>query len=274
MFLAHKNDIEQGGYKVIEQLDSRFVLVNDGSLKLVSNVCPHQGSLISQDKGTGRRSCPYHSWSFDLSGNPLTSGRTSHYCINSTPLETKKIFEFNNLIFSNQIYLDQFVKEDISNMILKEHRIDKVNAPYYTIMDLFLDVDHIETVHRGVYNQIGLDNINKVIWEYFDGGSLQIVGSKENPGAAWLAIYPYTMIEWQPGALFVTVSLPKGTMTDVHVFKYSNDEALWPLNESVWETAWLQDKQQAEKIVDSFSKNLEESKIHFRQYMKFNTSSE
>jgi nitrite reductase/ring-hydroxylating ferredoxin subunit len=267
MFLAHKNDIKYGEYKVIEHLDSKFVLVNDSSLKLISNICPHQGSLISQGVGSGKRTCPYHSWTFDLSGNPVTSGRTAHYCKNLDPLETKEIYEFNNLIFSRPVKLDHFVKDDLSTMQLIESRIDKVDAHYTTIMDLFLDVDHIETVHRGVYNQIGLDNINDVSWKYFEDGSLQIVGDRDNPGAAWLALYPYTMIEWQPGALFVTVSVPKNNVTDVHVFKYSNNRDLWSLNQDVWELAWAQDKQQAERIVKSSSNNLEESKTHFKNWL-------
>jgi hypothetical protein len=53
----------------------------------------------------------------------------------------------------------------------------------------------------------------------------------------------------------------------VHVFKYSNDDDLWQLNEEVWELAWSQDKKQAERIVDYSSNNLEESKKHFRNWM-------
>jgi phenylpropionate dioxygenase-like ring-hydroxylating dioxygenase large terminal subunit len=270
MFLAHKTDVKYNEYKVIEQIESKFVLSNNGSINLISNICPHQGSLISSSNGTGKRTCPYHSWTFDISGNPLTSGRTSHYCKNEKPLEKKPVYEINGLLLSKNIDLDlsDIVIPDFSKMSLKEYRVDKVNASFETIMDLFLDVDHIETVHKGVYNQIGLSNINKVIWKYFDQGSIQIVGNPSEPGAIWLSIYPYTMIEWQPGALFVTVSLPKGTTTDVHVFKYSDDEVLWPLNEKVWETAWLQDREQAEKIVTVSNNNLEESKIHFKTWMK------
>jgi hypothetical protein len=153
-------------------------------------------------------------------------------------------------------------------MRLIEQRIDKVKAPLTAIMDVFLDVDHIQTVHKGVYDQIGLSNIDTVEWHYYLWGSLQLVPSRQKIGAAWLSIYPGTMIEWQPGALFVTVAIPAAqNETDVHIFKYSDDDANWNLNENIWELAWAQDKEQAELITDFAMDNLEDSKKHFRQWL-------
>jgi phenylpropionate dioxygenase-like ring-hydroxylating dioxygenase large terminal subunit len=271
MFLAHKNELSANKYKVIKQLDSKMVLVDDGVKKLVSNICPHQGSIISSSDGVGKRTCPYHSWSFDISGNPLTSGRTSYYCKNKTPLDTIETYEFNNLLFTKSIFSKSFEKINLSNMMLKEYRVDTVYSSTENIMNLFLDVDHIETVHRGVYDQIGLSNINSVDWTYYDWGSLQIVKDKGSIGAAWLAIYPSTMIEWQPGALFITEAISEKDFSRVHVFKYSDNEQVWDLNNRVWETAWQQDRAQAERIVSSSDyNNLEESKKHFRNWIKNN----
>jgi nitrite reductase/ring-hydroxylating ferredoxin subunit len=268
MFIAHTNDINDGSYKPVDQLNQELVIVCNNDYKLVSNICPHQQSKISNRPGEGNRTCPYHNWTFDLSGEPLTSGRTAHYCKNTYPLDSSSVYEFNNLLFSTPVFSESFNQIDLSMMQLKEYRVDTVDAPPEIIMDLFLDVDHIETLHRGVYNKIGLSNINNVEWEYFDWGSLQTVKNASVAGAAWLAVYPYSMIEWQKGALFVTVCSPKITHTAVHVFKYSDDETLWNLNEDVWETAWSQDKHQAEIIKKLPEKNLEESKIHFRKYSK------
>jgi hypothetical protein len=139
-------------------------------------------------------------------------------------------------------------------------------------MDLFLDVDHIELVHAGVYDKINMPDIRKVDWHYYNWGSLQLVPNDAGYGAAWLAVYPNTMIEWQKGAVFITVANDLGNgSSDVIVYKYrdknsSNTE--WDLNSDIWETAWFQDKQQAELIAEFNNDYLEESKQHFRMFLQ------
>lgn len=266
MFLSHTNDLSFG-YKPLLQYHKHRVLVNNNGWSMKSNVCPHQGSLLSTVEGTGSRVCPFHNWSFNINGDPITSGRTGHYCKNEKPLESFPVFESNNLLFSEEIICKELHWLDLSKMKLKEQRIDRVKASPNTIMDVFLDVDHIQSVHTGVYDMIGLPKIEQVQWHYYNWGSLQLVAKGEEYGAAWLAVYPGTMIEWQPGALFVTVSVPAGLETDVHVFKYCDNDEEWALNEKVWETAWAQDKEQSELIVKFATENLEESKQHFRNWL-------
>ena len=270
MFLAHLNSIIPNYYEPLTQFQNRMVLINDGTVKLVSNVCPHQKSLISTTSGTGNRTCPYHSWSFNLSGIPIASGRTAHYCKNETPLTTQPVYEWNGLLFSSPIDFDLNI--NFKNMQLVEKRIDTVHSRYENIIDLFLDVDHILGVHRGVYDKIGISNIDNIEWKYFKNSNVQYVynGHKEIM-AAWITVYPNTMIEWQPGALFITVVLPStDQLSKVIVYKYKDNDSsndLWKLNEEVWETAWSQDKQQAEIITEFNQDNLEESKMHFRCWL-------
>ena len=206
MFLAHRNSIKDQSYVLLPQFQNKKVLVNDGEYKLVSNVCPHQKSLISTKDGTGNRVCPYHSWSFNISGNPIASGRTAHYCKNNTPLTSDSVYEWNGLLFSAPVEFKFDV--DFTEMFLVEQRIDRVTSRYENILDLFLDVDHIPGVHAGVYDAIGLSNITSVKWNFFENSNVQLVPKDDGVGAAWITVYPNTMIEWQPGALFITVATP------------------------------------------------------------------
>ena len=272
MFVAHKNDIDAGHYKPLTQFENKITLVKSiDRIFLNSNVCPHQGSLLSKVPGKGNRVCPYHSWSFDVEGKPLTSGRVS-YCKNDTPLAEKETFELNNLIFDKEIDCKELHWLDLSQMKLKEERTDYVEADSKIIMDVFLDVDHIQSVHPGVYEKIDLPKISQVQWHYYDWGSLQLVAKGEEYGAAWLAVYPGTMIEWQPGALFVTVARPHKTGSNVSVFKYSDSDADWSLNEHVWETAWAQDKALSETLTEFAKSNLEDSKLHYRSWLEKNAN--
>lgn len=275
MFLGHVNDIQLNSYLVLEQFNKRKVLAYNIDYKLISNICPHQQSLISIKSGSGNRICSYHGWSFDNNGNSLGSGTTS--CKNTQPLEQTNVYNWNGLLFSEPINLDFDV--DLSHMKLIESRIDIVNADQRNVMDLFLDVDHIPLVHKGVYDKIGLPNIRNVNWKYFDNGSLQIVDrnsdsfnshlidSERVQGAFWLALYPNTMIEWQPGSLFITVTLGN---KKVLVYKYKDtrytDES-YKMNEDVWETAWHQDKSQAEIITEFTYSNLCDAKTHYRSFL-------
>lgn len=283
MFLSHVNDIQKNQYIVLKQYENKKILINSNNFRIVSNICPHQKSLISVKDGYGSRVCPYHAWSFDINGTPINSGTTK--CKNNKNLDTNSVYEWNNLLFSTKVSCIELDFLNLSNLTLMEKRIDFVQTNLSNVMDLFLDVDHIPFLHKGVYDKIGLSKINSVDWHFYEDGSLQLVknefdkktkfyqtileedkNSKYN--AAWFALYPSTMIEWQPGALFITITLTKN---EVLVYKYRDIRYSflnWKINESVWETAWLQDKKQAELISEINDENLEPSKRHFRNFLK------
>ena len=142
-------------------------------------------------------------------------------------------------------------------------------------MDLFLDVDHIPTVHQGVYDQIGITDFSDIKWEYYTNGSTQFVYDKQGLAAAWIAVYPYTMIEWQRGSLFVTVIEKQNTdQSNVHVFKYTDDSDQWDLNNTVWETAWKQDREQAELINEVYQKYGNEQDYRHGMNQKYATLKE
>lgn len=275
MFLGHTNDVPLNGYILLSQFRNKEVLVNNsGEFKRVSNICPHQQSLISTKSGFGARVCGFHGWSFELGGGALGS-ETS--CKNNSMLETKPVYVWNNLIFSEPIELSYNL--NLQHMELVETRIDAVDCDQRNVMDLFLDVEHIPIVHKGVYDKIGLPNINEVQWDFFSKGSLQIVNrnstlfdehlieSERTQGAIWLAVYPNTMIEWQPGSLFITVSLGENKVL-VYKYKdtrYSNQS--FEINNDIWETAWEQDKRQCELLTEFTNLNLCEAKQHYRMFL-------
>lgn len=264
MFLAHANFLKENQHVPVIQYNNEKVLTRTAAgYTLISNICPHQKSLITTKLTEGNRICPYHNWSFDVYGHPISSGRTKHYCENKNSLETTTVYNWNNLLFSTNVDFDY--KLDTENLSLVEQRIDIVKSTSETIMDIFLDVDHIPTVHKGVYDSIGITDIDNIVWTYYNNGSIQTV-----PGnAVWISIYPNTMIELQQGSLFITVAVDiDSKLSKVHVFKYKdkNNDSNHTLNETVWETAWEQDKIQAELIVERNTTNLETQKQHFRNW--------
>lgn len=268
MFLAHINSIKNDEYTVLDQYNKERVLVNNNGYKIISNICPHQKSIISSNAGKGNRICPYHGWEFTIGGSPVNSGKTASYCVNDKELKNFPVYEWSSLLFDSEIDFDKSF--DFSNLILTEQRVDVVKSSTKNIMDIFLDVDHIPLIHKDVYEKIGFERIDDVEWSYYNNGSIQEVQGK----AIWAAIYPNVMIEWQLGSLFITVAVEKEkNLSEVHVFKYRNKDSSeyeWKFNETTWETAWKQDRDQAERMFIENSTNLEEQKIHYKNWLTKN----
>ena len=204
-----------------------------------------------------------------IHGNPISAGNTEHYCKNSDSLKTFPVFEWSNLLFSTEINFSESI--DLSHLILVESRVDTVNSNIKNIMNIFLDVDHIPVLHTGVYESVGFDTVtvDTVKWSFYKNGSVQTV--KEN--ALWAAIYPNTMVEWQGGAVFITVAVEKNiNESKVLVYKYRNlnmSDYEWHINESAWETAWAQDKMQAENIIgNTTTSRLELAKQHYAEWLE------
>jgi len=283
MFLGHINDLQPQEKKPLRQFQHRKILVErDGNYYLANNVCPHQGSLILSERGVNL-TCQYHGWSWNDQGEPISAG-TTRLC-NNSKIVMKPAAAVNGLLFTEPYDLGSLADIDLTHMRLVEERVDTVRADYKNIIDVFLDVDHITIVHRGLYDKIGIGSTD-IKWVYHDWGNLQLVEKTsdysdefrstllgdEKIAAAWITIYPYTMIEWQPGAMFITVCVPDQDSTDVVVYKYRDlryGDHNWQMNDAIWEEAWRQDRHQAESIVKtSVSPNhLEESKLHFRKWM-------
>lgn len=280
MFLAHRNDIKPGSWQVLNQTKgTKTLLNNDGTYCLQSNICTHQGSKIRTGAGSGLATvCPYHGYSWNKDGSPRASGLVGHAngsvaCENKKHLETSPVYEWSGFLFSEPVKTDL----DLSgNYQLEEYRKDTVASSHIAIMDLFLDVDHIPTVHRGLYDAIDITEVKNIQWKNWPGGSVQIVPSSQTEqGAVWMAQYPGTMFEWQPGAVFITVNQPlSDDTTQVHVFKYRDldyPESTWKLNEGIWETAWQQDRNQSEMLEPGWRcvniNNLDPEKQYFRQYV-------
>lgn len=266
MFLGHKSDLKIGESKPIEVLDNRKILINNnGVYKIGNNVCPHQHSRILSKK-TFEIRCQYHGWSWNIDGTPKNAGSTS--LCNNVKLHMKEVYEYKGLLFEDKLDLSVLDHVSFSNLVLDEFRVDTINADPRIVMDIFLDVDHIPVVHEGVYNLLGIEGNAEVTWDYTDWGNVQTVrDTSDKIIALWIAVYPYTMIEWQDGFLFVTRCIDE---TKIAVWRYkdpSRSEAEYIENKNMFETAFSQDKYQAEQMVKLPSVHLEEAKEHYRDWL-------
>ena len=264
MFLGHVSDLQNGQSKSLDIYDNSKILTNNnGTYRLGSNICPHQNSRIISGCTTEIK-CQYHGWSWNTDGSPKGSG-SSKMC-NKIPLHFKDVHEYKGLLFDAPIDLSILGDVSFENLRLDEYRVDILDADPKVTMDIFLDVDHIPTVHNGVYDLLGIEGEADVSWHYTDWGSIQVVVDANNTVIArWIAIYPYTMIEWQAGFLFVTQCIDN---KKIAVWKYKNIDSPdeYEINSKMWEAAFAQDKAQARQMYRFPSAHLEEAKEHYRDW--------
>jgi phenylpropionate dioxygenase-like ring-hydroxylating dioxygenase large terminal subunit len=268
MFLSLINDLKNGEARPINQFQNKkFLLNSDSGYKIGSNVCPHHASKIIKEK-TNNLMCQFHGWSWNTKGEPTGAGYTE--ICNNKRLHLTDAYEHQGLIFDIKTEIPE-LPVNFDTFELVEFRTDrlKVDNPMH-IMNVFLDVDHIPLVHKDVYTKMGIISKPTIQWEYFEGGNVQKVYNSENPNELifmWLSIYPYTMIEWQPGSVFITDCFnTTDGHTEVAVYKYkdvfqSSEE--YDINQSTWETAWGQDKFQSEQMVAIYPELFEDQKLHY-----------
>jgi len=270
MFLALKQDIPLDTVTPLVQYDNKVSIANTGDFYLVSNVCPHQNSKIAKC-ATQHLQCPYHGLQFDLGGNGIN---------NNHKLQTWKTYANQTMLFNQDVTYTFPI--DTQYMKLAQHRADYVKASSSVIMDVFLDIKHIPVAHQGVYDQIGIRDVSELKCNTFKNGSVQLVPGQDinyqipedqayGLGACWMAVYPGTMIEWQPGAMFITLAVDVDQGSRVQIYKYQDtryDSEVFKLNNHVWETAWAQDRELSEMIVAPALSNLDALKQHYRDWMQ------
>lgn len=291
MFIGHKSELEGNSWKVLSQYGNKQTLCkNDAGYFMQSNVCTHQGSLIREGTGNGNPVCPYHAMSWNFNGLPKGNGTVGHhggkYCTNDTPLKNTDLYEWQGFLFEREIkFEDAGVK---GNYKLEEYRVDTIQADPTPSMDLFLDVDHIPVVHPQLYSQINIPSVSDVRWAFSEASSIQYVpfDNSDNQwgnlldqepmwGAVWLAVYPNVMFEWQPGAVFVMqLEQVSDGVSKCHVWKYRDhnySNEVYDISQKIWETAWSQDKRQAELLQAGYKtvqwEKLETAKQHYRHFL-------
>ena len=293
MFLAHKNELQENDWMVLPQSNETKTLVNKGnSYELQHNLCLHQGAKLRSGRGTGLDlTFPFHAWSWDRDGAPVGSGSTGHSkgtikCENTQKIPALKPSEWSGFLFETPVQLGIDVSGDYR---LEEYRKDTVDANFIPLMNQFLDIDHMTGPYTDLYSQIDIPDVKNVEWRSWQGGSAQLV--RGAPGtnaewnqtlndpttfnAVWLALYPFTMVEWQPGAVFVVVNQPvDDSKTVAHIFKYRDhnySEANWQINEQVWEKIRKKDCETAQLLEPGWrfhTNNLDQEKAALKAFIE------
>lgn len=266
MFIGHVSQFDKNTAYAVNA-DEIMISTNAG-LVIANNKCPHMGMRLLDDSECARDVivCPYHGWAWDLTGVPVSSGTCSvqNKCVIDT---SRKAYNSGGFLFTKSVDLQHDLTFD-TNLLLEHTRVDIVNNTALAVLDVFLDVDHIHHAHAHVYDQIGLDDQSEVEWKFYKWGSVQLAKTNNNICAAWFAVYPYTMLEWQGGCWYITQCEERSDgRTNVRIWHYKpRDVSDWEYrqNTHVWEKAWSQDKRLIENLPSHPTFGADQARQHYR----------
>lgn len=210
-----------GSYRAmrIDNLPMVIVRQTDGSLRAFVNACRHRGAPLVDPDSTGSDlkafHCPYHAWTYDLSGElkarPFAAGAFDDVT-QSCHLIQRPVAEQYGLIFVRPegdapIDVDQVLSgaEDdlgsfgIEDYVLIESRTHEWNFNWKLFFDTFSESYHIRTLHSKTLAPTF--NSDCVIFDAF-GRNLLSVGLRANvheefqkPESEW-SLIPYGTIQY------------------------------------------------------------------------------
>ena len=164
---------EPGDYRTFEMAGEHFIIVRDkeGKLRGFINSCRHRGTPVAYGHGNVKAFvCPYHAWTYDLTGkliNPLRSKQLGNFDTTNCTLPRIQVDTFAGFVFVNfdpearslaeYLDLDGF-RDEIGIMRCEDlATIDNytfdMDANWKLVMEVASDVYHVEVVHKETFGK-------------------------------------------------------------------------------------------------------------------------
>jgi phenylpropionate dioxygenase-like ring-hydroxylating dioxygenase large terminal subunit len=167
LFAGHESDWpESGCYSQFTRSGAPIVIVRgeDGQLRAFYNACRHRGAPVTRDAcGTARRlTCQYHSWSYGTDGELKAVPDARSFAgldTGALGLVPVRCESWEGWVFVNEDpdaqpltdYLgpicDQMVEIDGPSMRLVGTQVHHLACNWKLMVDAFLEVYHVRTVH-------------------------------------------------------------------------------------------------------------------------------
>ena len=167
LFAGHRSQIaEPGGYLTFERTGTPIVVVHgqDGGIRAFYNSCRHRGAPVVRDEcGTAKRlTCQYHSWSYGLDGELKAVPESRNFVdldTGSLGLQPVRCETYQDWIFVNEDPSAPPLTEALGPLVDQMSEIDgpslrrlgtqnhAINANWKVVVDAFLEVYHVRTVH-------------------------------------------------------------------------------------------------------------------------------
>lgn len=173
LYAGHADQLPKPGtWFLTRSTGSPIIVVRDlaGTIRAHYNTCQHRGApMVSKDSGEGRGFvCPYHGWSYTLDGR-LTAIRDKRdfpdFDASCLSLVSVRCETLGNLIFVNEDpeagnlrthlgpMADELDQYQLGKLRLVDSRSYEVNSNVKILLDAFLEVYHLKSVHQSTVDR-------------------------------------------------------------------------------------------------------------------------
>jgi len=255
LLACHASQLRKpGDYTTLEIYDQDIVITRtrEGGIKAFYNVCQHRGHKLVE--GSGNRKllvCPYHAWSYDLSGKLKAAPHTgkvpgfdaSRICLSEVRVENFLGFLFINLdphcAAMDEVYpgiraeMTQLCPDIEQRQYAYHHTADE-GCNWFVAVENYNECYHCANCHPSFARGI-IDPATYRIEPYGDTKVLHHTSAPARSDAAWydtsgadygsFFLWPASSIQFYPGGVVNSFTWRPLAVDDVRVFRgfYSND---------------------------------------------------
>ena len=183
MSVGHASLIPKPGDYMVRGVGSQEIIVlrdNEGEVRAYYNVCRHRARELLQDKGNIKRiPCPYHGWTYDLSGDLLHARNSENVpgfdksCWGLSPVRLERIGGFlyvcldPNTPSMREMYdgLHKDVEDlepELDDLVHSHQMVFDIACNWKLATENFLEAYHIRMVHPMMYEAF---DMSKYYWE-------------------------------------------------------------------------------------------------------------
>lgn len=192
LYAGRVEEVENpGDYMTLRIAEQPIVIARDRKEELHAyyNICVHRGVAVAEGSGSAAGfSCPYHGWTYDLSGQLRSAGHmreTEGFAPKNCHLKPVQIRSWHGNIFvcfnANPMPFDTYIRhfEDaFTNLQMGRCRLANkiripINCNWKLVHENFVDFYHVRVLHAGTFGS-GFRWDNNAV-KLNDDGSMTIV---------------------------------------------------------------------------------------------------
>lgn len=167
-----------GSYVTIDVAERPVCIVRDreGELRAFYNVCKHRAHELLRGEGmTSRITCPYHAWTYDLSGQLRRAPETESlvdFAVGDICLDQIRVEEFCGFVYVN---LDDGAEPlatasgdlgdeimrwapDVANLTFAHRLTYEIRSNWKNVIDNFLECYHCPVAHKDFCTLVDMDS--------------------------------------------------------------------------------------------------------------------
>lgn len=241
-WICHGEKLRAPGSYVAEEVAGMPIVATrgrDGVLRAFYNVCKHRAHHLVEGEGTiANLVCPYHAWTYDLSGKLKAARHTNHLddfdpgtiCLDQVQIEEFGGFVYVNLDPNAAPLIEQsgdlgaeiaHWAPDVDELTFAHRLSYTINSNWKNVVDNFLECYHCHVAHKDFVSLVDMDTY-KVTTHGIYSSHMAEAGKSDNSAydvseatvtdhAVWW-LWPNTCIMRYPGRgnMIVLKIIPAG----------------------------------------------------------------